>query len=78
VKYFIAAVTEQVVERHLLHGLAGETLSPMIIEGMDEGEVATIAAEEDGITLQREHLESQKVILESGQAAFRKALGAFR
>lgn len=50
----------------------------MIIDEMDEGEVATIAAEEDGITLQREHLESQKVILENGQAAFRKALGAFR
>jgi len=71
-------VTEQVIERHLLHDLASQTLSPMIINDMDEDEVALIAAEDAGITNQREHLEHEKAFLENGREAFTKALGAFR
>lgn len=78
VQYFIAAVTKQVVERHLLHDLASETLSPMIINDMHEDEVAIVAAEDENITTQREHLEREKAILENGREAFRKALGALR
>lgn len=78
VRHFIAAVTKQVIERHLLHGLAENTLSPMIINNMSDGEVAHIAAEAEEITHKREFLEGHKAILESGQEAFRKALGSYR
>jgi len=78
VQYFIAAVTKQVIERHMLDDLASQTLSPLIINDMDENEVSMVAAEDESITAQREHLEREKAILESGQDAFRKALGAFR
>ncbi|OQO05252.1 hypothetical protein B0A48_09019 [Cryoendolithus antarcticus] len=75
VEYFIEAVTDQVVERHLLTNLAGETFSPLQIDAMSEHEVYQIAGEDEDITSQREHFEGQKQILEKGQAAFRKALG---
>ncbi|KAK6440516.1 hypothetical protein LTR95_003253 [Oleoguttula sp. CCFEE 5521] len=75
VEYFIEAVTDQVIERHLLTNLAGETFSPLQIDAMSEHEVYQIAGEDEDITSQREHFEGQKEILEKGQAAFRKALG---
>lgn len=78
VKYFIAAVTDQVIERHLLSNLARDTLSPMIINDMTDAEVGYVAAEADETTHRREFLESQKVMLESGQEAFRKALGSYK
>ncbi|KAK5114976.1 hypothetical protein LTR85_010014 [Meristemomyces frigidus] len=78
VKYFIAAVTDQVIKRHLLHRLAKDTLSPMIINDMTDAEVGYVAAEPDETTHRREFLEGQKVMLESGQEAFRKVLGSYK
>ncbi|KAK6390819.1 hypothetical protein LTR95_019668 [Oleoguttula sp. CCFEE 5521] len=77
VEYFIEAVTDQVIERHLLTDLAGETFSPLLIDAMSEREVYQIAGEDEDVTSQREHFEGQKEILERGQAAFRKAIGGF-
>lgn len=76
--YFIAAVTEQVIERNLLHQLAEDTLSPLIINDMPEQAIEYIAAEAEEITHKREFLEGHKTILENGQDAFRKALGAYK
>lgn len=78
VRYFIAAVMEQVVERHLLHNLAEETLSPMIINDMAEGEIAYITAEEEEVAQKRDFLDGHKTIIESGQEAFRKAMGSYK
>lgn len=78
VKYFISAVTKQVIERHLIHNLAEETLSPMIINDMADGEVAHIAAEPEEVTHKRDFLEAHKAILEEGQAEFRRALGSYK
>ncbi|OQO03026.1 hypothetical protein B0A48_11310 [Cryoendolithus antarcticus] len=77
VEYFIEAVTDQVIERHLMIDLASKTFSPLLIDAMSEREVYQIAGEDEDITGQREHFEGQKAILEKGQAAFRKALGSF-
>ncbi|KAK4541234.1 hypothetical protein LTR36_008150 [Oleoguttula mirabilis] len=78
VTYFIAAVTDQVIERHLLHNLAKDTLSPMIINDMTDAEVGYVAAEPEETTHRRDFLEGQKVMLESDQETFRKALGSYK
>lgn len=78
VKYFIAAVTDQVIERHLLHKLAQDTLSPMVVNDMSDNEIRYIAAEAEELTQKRDFLEGHKTILESGQDAFRAALGSYK
>ena len=77
-RYFIAAVTEQVIERHLLHDLGEHTFSPMVVVDLADEEVAYIAAEAEDISRKREDLKGQMQILENGQEAFRRALGAYR
>lgn len=62
----------------MLHDLAANTLSPLVIDAMEEGEVGIIAAEDEETTREREFLMDQKAILESGQEAFRKALGSMK
>ena len=71
-------MTEQVIERHLLHDLAEDTLSPMIINDMSDAEVGYVAAEAEEVTHKRDHLEGHRAMLESGQEAFRKALGSYK
>ena len=71
-------MTEQVIERHLLHRLAEDTLSPMMINDMSDAEVGEVAAEAEQITHKREFLVSHKTMLENGQEAFRKALGSYK
>ncbi|PPJ56708.1 hypothetical protein CBER1_09501 [Cercospora berteroae] len=78
VRYFITAVADQVVERHLLHNLARDTLSPLIVNDMSDREIEYLVAEADEITRKRAHLEGHKAILESGQEAFRQAMGSYR
>lgn len=77
VRYFITAVTDQVIERHLLHNLAQDTLSPLMINDMSDREVAYLAAEAEEVTHKRAHLEEHKIILEKGQKAFRDAMGSY-
>lgn len=77
VRYFITAVTDQVIERHLLHNLAQDTLSPLMINDMTDREVAYLAAEAKEVTHKRAHLEGHKIILERGQKAFRDAMGSY-
>ncbi|KAL9526889.1 Interferon-induced GTP-binding protein [Sphaerulina musiva] len=77
VRYFITAVTDQVIERHLLHNLAQDTLSPLMINDMADREVEYFAAEAEDVTHKRAHLEGHKIILEKGQKAFRDAMGSY-
>jgi len=78
VKYFISAVTKQVIERHLLQGLDTQTVSPVLVGAMSEDEIAYVAAEAPEITAERENLEARKATLEKGREAFRSALGLFK
>lgn len=66
------------MERHLLHNLAQDTLSPLVINDMSDREIEYLAAEADEVTHKRAHLEGHKSILESGQAAFRQAIGSYK
>lgn len=74
-KYFIAAVTKQIIERYLLNDLAADTISPLIISEMSDDEVAFVAAEAEETTRERDSLEARKATLEKGQQTFKSALG---
>ncbi|KAK0283836.1 hypothetical protein LTS00_011498 [Friedmanniomyces endolithicus] len=75
VKYFISAVTKQVVERHLMRDLAADTISPTLIGDMTDEEIAFVAAEPEETTRLRGNLETRKAMLEKGQETFKSALG---
>lgn len=62
----------------MLYKLADDTLSPMVINDMSDGEIGYIAAEAEELTHKRNFLEGHKAILESGQEAFRAALGSYK
>ncbi|KAI7233482.1 hypothetical protein KC330_g5346 [Hortaea werneckii] len=78
VKYFVSAITKQVIERYLLRDLANDILSPMLVGEMSDDEVGLIAAEAEEITRMRSNLEARKSTLENGQQTFRSALGLFK
>ncbi|TKA68512.1 hypothetical protein B0A55_08173 [Friedmanniomyces simplex] len=78
VKYFIGAVTKQVIERYLLRDLAADTISPMVIGDMTDDEIAFVAAEPEETTRLRGNLETRKSTLEKGQETFKSALGLFK
>lgn len=74
-KYFIAAVTKQIIERYLLTDLAADTISPIIVGEMSDDEVGFVAAEPEETTRQRQSLEARKATLEKGRQTFKSALG---
>lgn len=75
VKYFISAITKQAIERYLLHDLAKDTLSPMLISDMTDDEVALVAAEPEEAVRMRSNLEARKAMLENGLETFKSTLG---
>lgn len=78
VKYFISAITKQVIERCLLRALVADTLSPMLVGEMSDDEVGLVAAEAEEVTRMRANLEARKSTLENGQQTFESALGLFK
>lgn len=77
-KYFVALITKQVIERHLIHSLAEDIISPMIIAGLTDEEVHFIAAEPTEVSQQRTFLEARRKMLEEGLETFRVAMGGLR
>lgn len=73
--YFVSAITKQVIERHLLSDLAGETLSPMLINDMMDDEIAFVAAEPEETVRMRSNLEARKTLLDNGLETFKSTLG---
>ncbi|SMY29303.1 unnamed protein product [Zymoseptoria tritici ST99CH_1A5] len=71
---FINNVTQQVIERHLLHGLAEEIFTPTIVSEMSDEEISKLAKEPDEVAKQRAELKEQKSILEDSRKAFLKVL----
>lgn len=45
---------------------------------MADGEIGYVAAEADEVTHKRDFLEGHKAILETGQKAFREAVGSYK
>jgi len=76
-KYFINCVSKQVIERHLVDTLSRNVLSPMIIAGMSELQVETLAKEAPDVSRKRERLEERKKVLDKGLKIFMEALGGF-
>ena len=77
-KYFVASVCKECIERHLVEPLPDIILSPLIVTQMSEKEIEFVAAEPPEITQQRAHLESRKAMLEKGIETFREAMGGLR
>ena len=66
-------MTTQVVERHIVRGLE-KIFSPVIVNGLSDTEVLTVAAEPAAAQSQRQHLKDQIKKFEEGQKIFRGAL----
>jgi hypothetical protein len=77
-KYFVKAVTKQVIERCMIDPLPTKILSPTVVQALTDEEVAFVAAEPMEITAQRAFLEERKQMLEEGQEIFREAMGGVK
>jgi hypothetical protein len=77
-KYFVSAVTDQVIERCMIDPLASRILSPTTVAEMTDEEVAFIAAEPLETVAQRAFLEERKAMLEKGFEIFREAMGGVK
>lgn len=74
-KTFIANITTQVIERHIVRGLEN-IFSPVVVNGLSDGEVEAIASEPASTRRQREFLEDRISKLEEGHEIFRGVMGS--
>ncbi|KAG8159838.1 hypothetical protein KVR01_010475 [Diaporthe batatas] len=74
-KVFVANVTVQVIERHLLADL-NEIFSPMVLLNMSDDKVQIIVSERESTKRQRIFLTDRITKLEQGQRIFRGVLGS--
>jgi CRISPR/Cas system-associated protein Csm6 len=77
-KYFVNAVTKQVIERHLVEPLPEIILSPVVVNNLTDNEVKYIAEEPPEITQQRNFLDARLETLEHGMDTFREAMGGLK
>jgi len=73
-KLFFNVISKQAIKRHLIASLA-EILSPTVAARYSDKEVCVIAAGSSEVVQMREHLQSKKKILETGQEDFCNAVG---
>ena len=73
-KTFVANVTTQVVERHIIRGLE-KIFSPVTVNGLKDPEVEAIASEPAIAKRQRLFLEDRIAKLKDGQSIFRSVMG---
>jgi len=74
-KTFIANITTQVIERHIVRGLQN-IFSPVVVNAMSDVEVEAIASEPLSAKRQREFLEERIKKLTDGHEIFRGAMGS--
>ncbi|KAF9698371.1 hypothetical protein EKO04_003463 [Ascochyta lentis] len=77
-KYFVHAITKQVIERCMIDPLPSKMLSPMAVTAMTDEEVAFVAAELPETVTQRAFLEERRQMLEKGFDIFREAMGGVK
>ncbi|KAF1916992.1 P-loop containing nucleoside triphosphate hydrolase protein [Ampelomyces quisqualis] len=77
-KYFVHAVTKQVIERCMVDPLCDRILSPKVVQAMTDEEIAFVAAEPPETVSQRAFLEERKQMLEKGFEIFREAMGGVK
>lgn len=73
-KTFVANITTQVVERHIVRGLES-IFSPVVVNALSDAQVAAIAAEPDTAQRQRQYLEDRIAKLKAGESIFRGVMG---
>lgn len=76
-KYFVNAVTKQVIERCLIANLANDIISSFEFGEMNDQQLAALAGEPHNVVQERDRLKAKKDTLEAGQKAFKDALGGF-
>lgn len=74
-KTFVANVTTQVVERHIIRGLE-KIFSPVVVNSLTDSEVEAIASEPANAKRQRQFLEDRIAKLKDGQSIFRSVMGS--
>jgi hypothetical protein len=72
---FIANVTTQVIERHIVRGLQ-KIFSPVLVNAMSETEVEAIASEPSSAKRQRDFLEDRIKKLQDGHEIFKGVMGS--
>jgi hypothetical protein len=77
-KYFIHAITNQVIERCMVVPLPDKILDPLAVAAMTDEEVAFVAAEPPETVAQRAFLEERRQMLEKGKDIFREAMGGVK
>ena len=73
-KFFIAAITKHVIERHLVRPLA-KVMSSRILARLTEDEIRFVAGEDEDTVQTREYLTDRRETLIHGRTAFRNTLG---
>lgn len=76
-KTFVANVTSQVIERHMVRDL-DKILSPVAMADLTDEEVLEMTAEPQSVKQQRERLLDKQTKLKKGQVGFRKVAGLVR
>ncbi|ESZ97970.1 putative dynamin GTPase [Sclerotinia borealis F-4128] len=74
-KTFIAIITTQVIERHIIRNLEN-IFSPVVVNSLSDGEVEAIASEPTSTRTQREFLEDRISKLEDGYEIFRGVMSS--
>lgn len=77
-RYFIHAITCQVVERCMVDPLPTKLLSPMVVTGMSDEQVEFIAGEPPETIQRRAFFEERRDMLEKGFDIFRGATGGVK
>ena len=72
-KTFIANVTTQVIERHMIRGL-DRIFDPVTVSDLKDSQVEAIASEPARAKLGRQFLEDRIAKLKNGQAVFRNVM----
>ena len=72
-KTFIANVTTQVIERHMIRGL-DKIFDPVTVSGLGDSEVEAIASEPTKAKGKRQFLQDRIAKLKDGQAIFRSVM----
>ncbi|KAH8156960.1 hypothetical protein CIB48_g11286 [Xylaria polymorpha] len=73
-KTFVANITTQVIERHIIRGLEN-IFSPVVVNAMSNVEVEAIASEPLSVRSQRDFLNDRIKKLEDGRETFRAMMG---
>lgn len=77
-RYFIHAITCQVIERCMVDPLPTKLLSPMSVTAMSDEQVEFIAGEPPKTIQRRAFFEERRSMLEKGFEIFRDAMGGVK